>query len=269
MLKQTAHLPKIPKRNRKAKMQAPQYHPLLERLPTRIRAPPLAVTQLTSAQRLRREKTFASATTAVGRALDEIDKDFLSVSMDDINDVLEKTNSFIYAITHRINKNRHNLKFGIPYYSGPADDGLYTTQNYNRMNLYLPMKLKDVKIKDTLNGYSCVQMSRNPSYDRFHTIRSDNPKNYVSPFKVSQAIHELMSHICPSVGRGSVLPFFSNNSDYEEGTHQIVIILDDYIRLTVIPTVHPRVLKKDEDGTILIAKPYLFDHDPNTDTLWR
>ena len=247
----------------------PHTSPVLQRIPTRIRAPPLIVSRLSSAQRLRRDKTFASAATATSKALNDVYNEFLDVDESDIADVIEKTDSFLYTITHRINKNRHNLKFGEPYTGGPALTGLYNKNNYNHLFVYFPLKFKDFRLKEAFEGYTCIHTSRNPSYDRFQSIRSDSHRNLLSPVKIAVAIHELMTHICQSVGRGTVLPFHSNDSDYGEGTHQIVIILDEYIRLTVIPTLHQKRQRKDDDGTVFISKPYLFDKNPNSDTLWR
>lgn len=255
------------------KMRAVRYDPgnlpTLRRIPTRVRAPPLVVSKLSSAQRLRRDKTFASASTPVGRALNELSDDYLTVTGSQIGEVIEKTNSFLYTITHRINKNRHNLKFGEPFTSGPAITGLYNKHNYNHLTVYLPLKFKDFRLREPYEGYTCIHMSRNPSFDRFQSIRSESHRNLLSPMKIDVAIHELMTHICQSVGRGTVLPFHSNNSDYEEGTHHIVVILDENIRLTIVPALVQKCLKKDYDGTIYITKPYLFDKDPNSDTLWR
>lgn len=243
--------------------------PVLQRIPTRVRAPPLVVSRLTSAQRLRRDKTFASASTAISKALDEFYDDYISIDPATIEDVIEKTNSFLYSITHRINKNRHNLKFSEPTMSGPVVTGLFHKHNYNQLTVYLPLKFKDFRLKDPYEGYTCIHTSRNPSFDRFQSIRSDSHRNLLSPMKINVAIHELMTHICQSIRRGVVLPFDSNNSDYEEGTHHIVVILDDFIRLTIVPALHQRGLKKDYDGTMFVTKPYLFDKEANSDTLWR
>lgn len=263
-------LPMLPGPKRKAPISRKQQSlPVLTRIPTRIRGPPLLVNKLSSAQLLRRDKTFASAKTAVGKALEDVYDGHVEVREWEIQNVIEQTNTFLYAIAHRINKNRHNLKFGEMQLAGPALNGLTTQHNYKHLLVYLPLKLKEFRLRGAYQGYTSIHTSRNPSYDRFQTIRSDSHKTLISPFKVSQAIHELMAHICQSVGRGAALPFLSNNSDYGEGAHQIVILLEDGIRLTIIPALYPRVLKKDEDGTIYVAKPYQFDKDPESDLLWR
>lgn len=265
-------LPIIPSPTKKLSLSVPkkqQSLPVLKRIPTTVRGPPLLINKLSSAQRLRREKTFTSAKTEIGKALEQMYEEHIQVELHEIEHVVEQVNSFLYTISHRINKNRHNLKFGEPHLTGPAMNGLTTKYNYNELTAYFPLKFKDFRVKGAYQGYTCIHTNRNPSFDRFQTIRSDGHRNLISPMKISLALHELMTHLCQSLGRGSVLPFQSNNSQHGEGSHQIVILLEDGIRLTVIPSLHPKSLRRDEDGTIYIAKPYQYDQDPNSDTLWR
>lgn len=265
-------LPIIPSPSKKLSLSLPKKQlslPVLKRIPTSVRGPPLLINKLSSAQRLRREKTFTSAKTEIGKALQQMDEEHVHVEEHEVENVLEQVKTFLYTISHRINKNRHNLKFGEPYLTGPAINGLTTKYNYNELTVYFPLKFKDFRMKGSYQGYTCIHTNRNPSFDRFQTIRSEGHRNLISPMKISQALHELMTHLCQSVGRGSTLPFHSNNSVHGEGTHQIVILLEDGIRLTVIPSLHPKPLKRDEDGTIYITKPYHYDQDPESDTLWR
>ncbi|XP_067932722.1 uncharacterized protein [Watersipora subatra] len=242
--------------------------PVLRRIPTRIRAPPLVVGRLSSAQKLRREKTFASASTAISKALDDLYHKHIHVDDAIIEDIIERTNSFLYTITHRINKNRHNLKFGELFMSGPAVTGLCNKHNYHHITIYFPLKFKDYKLRKAYEGYTSIHTSRNASFDRFQSIRSDAHKNLLSPLKISKAIHELMTHICQSIGRGVVQPFYTVDAEGRE-KQSIVILLDDVVQLTVVPALQQRCLKKDEDGTLFVTKPYSFDKDPNSDTLWR
>jgi len=242
---------------------------MLSRIPSRLRAPPLIVTSLDKQQRLKRERTFASATTAVGKALESLFNDLVTVPQDEIDLVIGKANDFIQQIKHRINKNRFNLKFWEPYISGPVTTNMETSINNKFVDLILPIKLQDFKQKPVSAGYTMIHMSRNPSYDRYEAIRSTGHKNLVSSYKISECIHELIAHICQSMDSVTVLPFNSNSSDYGEGTHQIVVLLSDGVRLTVLPVLIPKVLKKDQDGTLIVARPYQFDTDPNSDQLWR
>ncbi|KAF6031099.1 hypothetical protein EB796_010575 [Bugula neritina] len=265
----TRRLPVIRTLKKKEEPKPQTVPTVLPRIPTRIRGPPLIIGRLSSAQRLRRDKTFHSASTPVGKALVELEHEFLTVDDVQVGEVLDRVNSFIYTIAHRINKNRHNLKFGELYFSGPALNNLGTKLNFSHLNLYFPLKFKEFRLRDTHEGYTKIYLNRNPSYDRFQSIRSNSHKNLISPIKISAAIHEMMTHICQSVGRGTVLPFDDNPSSYGEGGYQVVVLLDDYIRLTVIPTLHIKLQKREVDETIIVAKPYLFDKDPESDTLWR
>lgn len=240
----------------------------IERIPTRIRAPPLIVSKLTTAQRMRREKTFTSAKTAIAKALETTYDDLVEVPLSSVEEVLTTAEDFIHAIKYRINKNRHSLKFHEPFLGGETVTATVTKSSYKTLKLYMPLNFKDVRPRNAITGYTSIYMSRNPSYDRYQSIRTDGNRNLVSPLKVSKAVHEILTHICQSTGRGEVLPFHSNTSDYGEGNHQTVILLGD-IRLTAVPCISPKVAKRDEDGTLFVAVPYLFDEDPASDQLWR
>lgn len=242
------------------------------RIPSRVRAPPLMINRLSSQQRLKREKTVVTPETELSKALESLYKEHIEVAEEEMERVLLEVEEFIHSIKYRIDKNRHNIKFEPAVIGGPIKEGTTTKSNYKHVVVYLPLKLKDIKLKQSNPGYTAIQVSRNPQYDRIASIRNEINKTLISPIKVTHAVHDIMTHVCQSTGRGEVLPFHCNPSEYGEGSHAVIInhigSMND-ITIKVIPTLYSTIAHKEDKGTILTAQPYHFDMEPDSDMLWR
>lgn len=222
-------------------------------IPSRVKAPPHAA--VTTEQRKRRERTFTTTKTNLGKALDQLYEKKVHVSTEQRAHVMELVDEFVNLIRRRINTNRHNLKFGDPLIAGCLLNGIYTQQDFKSFDVFLPIKFKEFRTKPAEGGCSLVIVSRNKKYDRYHSIRAHSTQNIISPERVEEAVCDIVCHISQNARLGVITRCDVITDNW---THARVELGND-VTVTIHPCIAPKMKVSETFGAMLLmTKPSLW-----------
>lgn len=245
----------------------------LHKIPSRVRAPPAPPLSSREVDEQRqREKTFTETTTELGKALERLYDRKVHVLQEQKIQVLDIVENFIGSIRKRISTNRHNLKFGDPIITGGFLNGIYTQEDFKDLDVYLPIKVKELRTKQVTGGGCLVMMSRNSRYDRFQTLRSDRLSTEISSERVEEAIWDIISHVSLSTGQGMATKcIINNNVLLSPGSQTITQVqLQNGITVKIHPCIWPKEKINDSSFTsmLLVTTPNCFSHTRNERSAW-
>ncbi|CAH1797558.1 unnamed protein product [Owenia fusiformis] len=231
-------------------------------------------------ERIYNEATYYPEPTILRDALETFYEDVVHIDPDLVKKTRRICKHFMFFMFNRIKRNRHNVYFDEPIFTGSIFNELQCT-SLEKAVVMLPIRIEKLKVQRTEPGYvvAPLRIHRSQLEDEqglpntWKRTRSEDGL-YISPLAVLRVVHEIFTRFVTvpdnmGISNVELMPL-------EETPGRVVVVLNGAIYVNIIPAIYPNKdiekesnSKRDTTELFFVTRPYDFDENAQSDMLWR